>query len=69
MKPLFRFSFLLALLLSACAPIETAPDKINQLDQIAPAHFVDSSPTHGDQFARAPAQVLINFDVALQNNS
>ncbi|MBI3537324.1 MAG: copper resistance protein CopC, partial [Chloroflexi bacterium] len=39
------------------------------LDQIAPAHFVDSSPTHGDQFARAPAQVLINFDVSLQNNS
>ena len=38
-------------------------------DQIFAAHFVDSSPKHGDVFALAPQKVVINFNFTLHDNS
>jgi methionine-rich copper-binding protein CopC len=38
-------------------------------DQKFAAHFVDSVPKHGESYAAAPAQVVINFDFTLGANS
>ncbi|MBI4790917.1 MAG: copper resistance protein CopC [Chloroflexi bacterium] len=38
-------------------------------DQITAAHFVDSAPKHGDKFAQAPTQILINFNFTLHEDS
>ncbi len=38
-------------------------------DQLFAAHFVDSTPTHGQEFAQVPNRVLINFNFNLADNS
>jgi methionine-rich copper-binding protein CopC len=48
----------------------TAGTMMNHLpDQVKTAHFVDSSPKQGDQFAHAPDKVVVNFDAALAEGS
>ncbi len=38
-------------------------------DQVKTAHFTDSTPKQGDQFAHAPDKVVVNFDTALAAGS
>ena len=38
-------------------------------DQITTPHLLDSAPKHGDKFAQAPTQILINFDFTLHEDS
>jgi plastocyanin/methionine-rich copper-binding protein CopC len=38
-------------------------------DQLFAAHFVDSTPGHGQEFAQVPNRVLINFNFNLADNS
>ncbi|MSQ12303.1 MAG: hypothetical protein EXR48_06410 [Dehalococcoidia bacterium] len=38
-------------------------------DQIFAAHFVDSTPGHGQEFAQVPNRVLVNFNFNLADNS
>ena len=38
-------------------------------DQLFAAHFVDSTPGHGQEFAQVPNGILINFNFSLADNS
>jgi plastocyanin/methionine-rich copper-binding protein CopC len=38
-------------------------------DQLFAAHFVDSTPGHGQEFAQVPNRVLVNFNFNLADNS
>jgi plastocyanin/methionine-rich copper-binding protein CopC len=38
-------------------------------DQIFAAHFVDSSPAHGETFAQVPTHLVINFNFTLHHDS
>ncbi len=57
------------LLLAACAQTAPTPDTIVKPTEPPATHFVDAYPKQGDQFARVPDKVLVNFNIALQPQS
>ncbi|MBI3743249.1 MAG: copper resistance protein CopC [Chloroflexi bacterium] len=63
---------IVALAVAACGggSSQQASDTANGLPgQLFAAHFVDSTPAHGQQFAQVPNQILINFNFTLADNS
>ncbi|MBI3739347.1 MAG: redoxin family protein [Chloroflexi bacterium] len=66
-----KITLLLAglLLLAACTQTVPTPDTIVKPTEHPVKHFVDAYPKQGDQFARVPDKVVVNFDVMLDSQS